>query len=177
MPPPYADLDDLIASLARGRQVWRGYFAKNADSLSGSGFESLQIDSEKYVVKHALRETPATLVHGDWKLGNLGSHTDGRTVLLDWSWPGKTGPCVDLGWYLAVNCDRLPESKESTIGALRDALESHAIDTSSWWDRQLDLALVGAFTQLGWSKAGDPAEFDWWAGRHADSGGVDSIGS
>ena len=31
----------------------------------------------------ALAQTPQTLVHGDWKLGNLGEN-NGRTVILDW---------------------------------------------------------------------------------------------
>jgi hypothetical protein len=38
----------------------------------------------------ALERTPATLVHGDWKAGNLGSHPDGRTILLDWA--GRESP-------------------------------------------------------------------------------------
>src|SRR5256885_8149222 len=67
----------------------------------------------------ALAETPATLIHGDWKAGNLGSRPDGRTILLDWGWPGRAAPLVDLSWYLAVNCDRLPTSKEDTITAFR----------------------------------------------------------
>ncbi|HEU0237677.1 MAG TPA: hypothetical protein VFR11_00130 [Micromonosporaceae bacterium] len=113
----------------------------------------------------AFGETPVTLIHGDWKAGNLGTHPDGRTILLDWGWPGRTGPLVDIGWYLAVNCDRLPESKEDTIAAYRDALESEGVDTSSWWARQLDLALLGGFLQLGWSKVGDAAELDWWLAR------------
>jgi len=113
----------------------------------------------------ALALTPATLIHGDWKAGNLGSHPDGRTVLLDWGWPGRDGPCVDLAWYLAVNCDRLPESKEDTITAFRAALERSGVDTGGWWDDQLELALLGAFVQLGWSKTGDSAELAWWTER------------
>jgi hypothetical protein len=113
----------------------------------------------------ALAETPATLIHGDWKYGNLGSHADGRTVLLDWGWPGRAGPCVDLAWYLAVNCDRLPESKEDAARALRDALERRGLRTAGWWNRQLELALVGGFVQLGWSKTYDPAELGWWTER------------
>jgi hypothetical protein len=113
----------------------------------------------------ALQETPATLVHGDWKFGNLGSHPDGRTVLVDWGWPGPAGPAVDLAWYLAVNCDRLPEPKEAAIAHLRDRLEHHGIDTSGWWERQVELALVGAFLQLGWSKTTDPVELAWWVDR------------
>ena len=108
----------------------------------------------------ALAETPGTLVHGDWKAGNLGVHADGRTILLDWGWPGRAGPLVDLAWYLAVNCDRLPESKEDTIAAYRGLLESQGIATRGWFERQLDLALLGGFLQLAWSKSG--AELQWW---------------
>ena len=111
----------------------------------------------------ALAATPRTLVHGDWKYGNLGSTVDGRTVLLDWAWVGADGPCVDLGWYLAVNCDRLPESKEDTIAAYRAALHAHGVDTAGWWEPQLDAALLGALVQLGWSKSGP--ELAWWARR------------
>lgn len=113
----------------------------------------------------ALAETPATFIHGDWKAGNLGSHPDGRTILLDWGWPGRAAPLVDVAWYLAVNCDRLPESKEDTIAAYRAALKQQGIATNDWWDRQLGLALLGGFIQLGWSKTGDPVELGWWVDR------------
>jgi hypothetical protein len=113
----------------------------------------------------ALAATPRTLIHGDWKAGNLGSHPDGRTILLDWQWPGRAPGCVDLGWYLAVNCDRLPESKEATIAGYRDALVHHGVEVGEWFDRQLELALLGAFVQLGWSKTDDAAELGWWVDR------------
>lgn len=113
----------------------------------------------------ALDETPSTLVHGDWKGGNLGSHLDGTTILIDWQWPGRAAGCVDLGWYLAVNCDRLPESKEATIAGYHDALGRYGIDTAGWFDRQLELALLGAFVQLGWSKTDGGPELAWWVDR------------
>lgn len=113
----------------------------------------------------ALAETPTTLIHGDWKAGNLGSHPDGRTILLDWQWPGQAAGCVDLGWYIAVNCDRLPETKEATIAAYRDALVRHDVAVGEWFDRQLELALLGSFVQLGWSKTEDPIELGWWVDR------------
>lgn len=110
-----------------------------------------------------LAATPLTLVHSDWKAGNLGSLPDGRTVLLDWAYPGEAPACADLAWYLAVNCDRLPEPKEEVIDAYRAALEGRGIDTARWWDVQLGLCLIGAFLQLGWSKAG--RELAWWDSR------------
>ena len=43
-----------------------------------------------------LAQTPVTFLHGDWKMGNLGSHPDGRTILLDWAYPGSGPACWDL---------------------------------------------------------------------------------
>ena len=111
----------------------------------------------------AIEAGPSTLVHGDWKAGNLGAHPDGRTILLDWAVPGQASPLIDLTWYLAVNCDRLPQSKESTIEHYRACLEGAAVSTDHWWDAQLDLAIIVAFMMLGWSKSGE--ELAWWADR------------
>ncbi len=129
------------------------------------GADAVAITANPGLLVDALDKTPMTLIHGDWKAGNLGSHPDGRTILLDWQWPGRAAGCVDLGWYLAVNCDRLPESKEATIAGYRDALVRHGVDVGDWFDQQLELALLGAFVQMGWSKTHDPAELEWWVDR------------
>jgi hypothetical protein len=107
--------------------------------------------------------TPMTLVHSDWKAGNLGSHPDGRTILLDWAFPGVAPATADLAWYLAVNCDLLPQAKEDAIDCYRKALEGHGVETGGWWVHQLGVALIGALAQLGWSKSG--AELRWWEER------------
>ena len=101
----------------------------------------------------SLAGTPHTFVAGDWKLGNLGSRPDGRTVLLDWAYPGAAPPCWELAWYLALNRARLPRTKEATIAAYREALERRGIDTTEWWDRQLGLCLVGIMATFAWEKA------------------------
>ncbi len=113
---------------------------------------------------NALSTTPTSLVHGDWKGGNLGILDDRTVVLVDWAFPGIDAPCADLGWYVAVNCDRLPESKEATIERYRTALEAYGVDTAPWWDRQLPLALTGAAVQMAWSKCDQPDELAWWSG-------------
>jgi hypothetical protein len=111
----------------------------------------------------ALRDTPLTFVAGDWKLGNVGHRPDGRTILLDWAYPGEAPPCWDLTWYLALNRARLPETKEATIARYRERLEAHGVSTSGWWDRQLGLSLVGMAAVFAWEKAvGDQDELDWW---------------
>ncbi|MDX6287347.1 MAG: hypothetical protein QOG53_2832 [Frankiales bacterium] len=121
------------------------------------------IATDPWPLVEALDATPQTFVHADWKMGNLGSHPDGRTILIDWQWPGTAPGCVDLAWYLAINCDRLPESKDDTIAAYRDALETHGVETEGWFDRQLELCLLGGFVQMAWNKTHDATELGWWA--------------
>ena len=114
----------------------------------------------------ALRETPQTFIAGDWKMGNLGHHGDGRTVLLDWAYPGEAPGGWDLAWYLALNRARLPKSKEETITAYRAALRRAGVDVDDWFEKQIDLCLLGMIACFGWEKAlGDDGELAWWEDR------------
>lgn len=115
----------------------------------------------------ALARTPQTFVHGNWKLDNLGTDELGRTIVLDWENPGRAAPLSDLAWYLAINCRRLPISKEACIAGYRSALERHGIGTADWWDTQLALSLLGALVLFGWEKAfsGYDDELIWWEER------------
>jgi hypothetical protein len=115
----------------------------------------------------ALETTPQTFVHSNFKLDNLGTDDRGRTVILDWEQPGRGAALTDLAWYLAINCRRLPGSKEDSISAYRSALEAEGIGTGPWWDRQLALSLLGALVQFGWEKAlgGYDEELRWWETR------------
>jgi len=112
----------------------------------------------------ALAATPHTFVHSNFKLDNLGTDGAGRTVVLDWEQPGRGAPLSDLAWYLAINCRRLPQAKEASITAYREALEACGVDTGPWWERQLALCLLGALVQFGWEKAfgGYDEELAWW---------------
>jgi Phosphotransferase enzyme family len=112
----------------------------------------------------ALEATPHTFVHSNWKLDNLGTDDQGRTVVLDWEQPGRGAALSDLAWYLAINCRRLPQPKEAAIAAYRQSLEGHGIGTEPWWERQLALCLLGALVQFGWEKAlgGYDEELAWW---------------
>jgi hypothetical protein len=126
------------------------------------------LHDEPEVLADAVRSTPSTFLHGDWKLGNLGTAADGRTVLIDWAYPGEGPLGHELAWYLALNRARLPagHTKESTIEDLRAALVRHGVDTGGWWERQVGLCLLGAVVQFGWEKAyGDDDELAWWCDR------------
>jgi hypothetical protein len=141
-------------------------FAERGPAAVVALIDALRRDTTPLV--DALRSTPQTFLHGDWKMGNLGTAADGRTVLLDWAYPGEGPIAHELGWYLALNRARLPagHTKERAIADFRGALEQHGIATESWWERQLGLCLLGTLVQFGWEKAlGDDDELAWWVDR------------
>jgi hypothetical protein len=116
----------------------------------------------------ALEATPLTFCHGDVKMGNLGRGPDGRTIMIDWSVPGRSAGCLEVAHYLALNRARIPAAfaPEDTIAVYRAALERHGIETALWWERQLALALLGIMVLLGWEKAlGPSADLPWWEER------------
>jgi hypothetical protein len=140
-----------------------GRFAERAPADVREVVDALTHDVGPLV--QATRQTPLTFLHGDWKLGNLGV-APGRTVLLDWTYPGIGPIAYELAWYLSLNRSRLPETKETSIDALRGALEHRGIDTTGWWEPQVELCLLGALVQHGWEKAlGDDDELGWWCDR------------
>ena len=139
-------------------------FAHRAPAQVFAVVDELRRDPAPMV--EALRTTPQTFIHGDWKLGNLGTDADGRTVLIDWTYPGEGPCCSELAWYLAVNRARMPQSKEDAIAFFRSALERHGVDTTSWFDKQLELCLLGGLVTFGWEKSlGDDDELGWWCDR------------
>jgi Phosphotransferase enzyme family len=163
---------DLEVEQARGwpdpvpRIAFDGWqkFAQRAPRAVHQLIDDLRHDSSPLVA--AIRDTPLTFIHGDWKLGNVGAARDGRTILIDWTYGGAAPCCYELAWYLSVNRARIPTSKEETIAAFRVALERRGIDTAEWFDLQLALALLGGITLFGWEKAlGDDEELGWWCDR------------
>lgn len=145
---------------------WQRFAGRTPRDVA-SAVDELRHDPSPLVA--ALAATPSTFLHGDWKLGNLGSLPDGRTVLIDWSYPGEGPVGHELAWYLAINRARLPESKEDAVERLRASLERHGVGTDGWYARQVALCLLGAAVQLGWEKAlGEQAELGWWCDRVRD---------
>jgi len=123
-----------------------------------------------------LARFPATLVHGDLKLGNVGFLGE-RVVLLDWGTQTGWAPAaVEVVWYLAVNASRIDATREQVLDDFR-AAEGERHDEDA-----LRLALLGGLVQLGWDKAlhatehPDPAvrareraDLDWWTARARDA--------
>jgi hypothetical protein len=156
--------DPVPGPIAAADVGWRAL----ADRAPGLLATARAVWADPALVTGPLAGTPATFLHGDWKMGNLGSQPDGRTILLDWGHPGAGPVCWDLCWYLAINRRRLPESKEAAAERCRAALEAGGIATGDWWERQLDLCTVAIMATFGWEKAlGDDDELGWWAERVA----------
>jgi hypothetical protein len=157
---PELDVPDIPGPIRVADEGWRLLPQRDADLDAAVR----AVHAAPGALAAALRETPQTFVAGDWKAGNLGSRPDGRTILLDWAYPGEAPPCWELAWYLALNRSRLPETKEATIERYRQALEARGVDTGGWWERQLGLCLLGMMAVLAWEKAvGDADELAWWS--------------
>jgi hypothetical protein len=139
-------------------------FADRAPRAVREVVDALRQDLSPLVT--AVSTTPMTFVHGDWKLGNVGTARDGRTILIDWTYPGEAPPCYELGWYLALNSARLPGSKEDAITGFEAALRRHGVDTAPWYATQSALCMLGTLVIFGWEKAlGGAAELGWWCDR------------
>jgi hypothetical protein len=165
-----AEVPGPLAAAAAG---WPA-LARRSPLLSAA---ARSVHADPAIITAPLSRLPGTFVHGDWKMGNLGSHPDGRTVLLDWTLPGAGPACWDLCWYLALNRARLPEHKHAAITRYRAALESHAISTATWWQEQLDLCLIAIMATFGWEKAlGDADELSWWEAQVAGAAARQHIG-
>lgn len=128
--------------------------------------QPLTVDPSPLAV--ALETTPMTFCHGDTKMGNLGRNPDGRTVMIDWSLPGRSAGAIEVAHYLALNRARIPAScaPEDTIALYREGLVRRGIDVEPWFDRQVALALLAMMVLLGWEKAlGPSVDLPWWEDR------------
>jgi hypothetical protein len=159
---PEAAVDDPPVAVAAAARGWKELPSRAPELAEFAA----SVHAAPSTLADALRSGPQCLLQGDWKMGNLGVGPDGRTILLDWAYPGAGPPCWDLCWYLALNRARLPRSKEDTIEAFRRGLSTAGMEVRGWFDEQLDLCMAGMMVTFGWEKAlGDEEELRWWAER------------
>jgi Phosphotransferase enzyme family len=180
---PLANRYSFFGPAALEREAAMG-FPQPVPRLAREGWRRLDaVDSEfadalrplrhaPWPLLDALAATPTTFLHGDTKLANVGSHPDGRTVLVDWSMCGAGPPLAEVAHFLALNGS--PGAGDAgivTVDAYRAALERHGIATSGWFERQLALCLVGVMLQLAWQKAFDETGVDlgWWRAHTIDT--------
>lgn len=113
-----------------------------------------------------------SLIHGDFRLANLGLQSD-RVVLLDWGTLSTVAPpAVEFGYYLAICWSQVKASREEFIEDYK-SLARPRFDS-----RAFGLALILALAHLGWNKAivnvdepdeskrqKERADLDWWISR------------
>ena len=135
---------DRAASDRRGRQRLPSLEPAMAETLF-----ALHADPSPLV--DALADTPWTFLHGDWKMANLGTGPDGRSILVDWSFPAPARR--PPSWpTTSRSTAKHAESKEAAIAAYRAALEAHGVANNDWWDRQLPSPSSAIMCALGWRR-------------------------
>jgi hypothetical protein len=126
----------------------------------------------------ALVSQPATLIHGDLKLANVGVEADGSVVIVDWQMVMFAPIAIELGWFLVSNVASLPLPPDEVIQRYRAnlSLDHDGVDAAilvglllRGWRKGLD-AEAGIALASGVSAADDLA---WWCERAVEA--VDRI--
>lgn len=125
------------------------------------------------VLGSVLAELPATVLHGDLKLDNLGVDGEGTLWLIDWALTCYGPVCVELGWFIAVNSQQMLMRPQEVldmysrvIGLVVESRRRHEALT----------ALCGLLLR-GWRKALDADsttgrdEFAWWCDHASQAEG------
>jgi hypothetical protein len=124
--------------------------------------------------------SPTTLLHGDFKLGNLGLR-DGHLILIDWGELTGTGPAeIDVAWFAMTSTNPPVGRGEWAIDAMPDVvLRAYEAQSGRHLDPgAVDLACIGALAQCGFMlgafAASDPESaagvrasllLRWWVDR------------
>jgi hypothetical protein len=134
----------------------------------------------------ALGRLPATFLHGDMKLANVATMTDG-IGFIDWQMALRAPVAVELGWLLVSNVALLPEDPDALLERYRAASETIALDLDvdaelGDWETQKDLAILVGLLLRGWRKGLDAEaglilptgvsaidDMAWWSDRAVEA--------
>jgi hypothetical protein len=125
----------------------------------------------------ALEAQPATLIHGDLKLANVGIAADGSVEVVDWQMVMVAPVAIELGWFLVSNVNALPLPAEAVLERYRGA--GGPLD-----DAGADLAILVGLLLRGWRKGydadggitlasgiGAADDLAWWCDRAIGAAG------
>jgi hypothetical protein len=125
----------------------------------------------------ALARLPATLLHGDLKLANVGIEPDGTIDLVDWQMVMIAPVAVELGWFLVSNVNALPLPPAEVLDRYWRA---RGLDGT----RQNDIAILVGLLLRGWRKGYDAEagislasgvsaadDLAWWCARAVEAAG------
>jgi hypothetical protein len=123
-------------------------------------------------LRKILDALPATLLHGDLKLGNAALDGDGTLWLIDWSLVMRAPVAHEIAWMLTINSSRLPWTLEDTIARYETHLRA-ALD-GKWdgaqWQTQVHVVGIAGLLIYAWGKTLDHVdhgsrELFWWCER------------
>jgi Phosphotransferase enzyme family len=125
----------------------------------------------------ALEAQPATLIHGDLKLANVGIASDGSVEVVDWQMVTVAPVAIELGWFLVSNVNALPLPADAVLGRYRGA--GGPLD-----DAGVDLAVLVGLLLRGWRKGLDAEagvvlgsgvraadDLAWWSAQAVEAAG------
>ena len=118
-----------------------------------------------------MASAPATIVHGDAKLENLGV-SGNRLVAIDWGELTGIGPAeIDVAWLAMMSGWRM-DGQPDEVFAAYDQTADRRLDPMA-----LDLACIGSLSQMGFKLASRSRATDqptreraalllgWWVSR------------
>ena len=125
----------------------------------------------------ALDAQPATLIHGDLKLANVGVAADGVVDVVDWQMVSLAPVAIELGWFLVSNVNALPLPPEAV-------LERYWRLRGRGPGDEDDLAILVGLLLRGWRKGYDAEaginlasgvsaadDLAWWCDRAVEAAG------
>jgi aminoglycoside phosphotransferase (APT) family kinase protein len=96
----------------------------------------------RWLEDHRPAGTGETIVHGDFRLGNLIVDQDGLAAVLDWELVHKGDPIEDLGWLCTKAWRFGAEPPVAGVGSREELVEAYEAaggapvdpDTLAWWE-------------------------------------------
>lgn len=144
-----------------------------AERVDGAVVEAVfAVHRDSGGLEDRLGRFPATLVHGDAKLENLGLGRHGL-VAIDWGELTGFGPAeIDVAWYALKGSSRIGVTPDEVFGDY-EAVAGRLLERDA-----LDLACIGSLAQMGFrfaaalaggdgpdAGAGAAVQLEWWVGR------------
>jgi hypothetical protein len=96
----------------------------------------------------ALDDQPATLIHGDLKLANVGIEAGGAVAVVDWQMVMLAPVAIELGWFLVSNVNALPLPPDAVLDRYWRTRDRDP-------GRENDLAILVGLLLRGWRKGYD----------------------
>lgn len=168
------------AGLAVGQRFIEGWDAFDRQAEPPARDLVARLSTDVGPLLDGLDRLPATLLHGDLKLANVG-FTGDQMVLIDWQMVTRAAVAVELGWLLVSNVAALPEPPDAVLERYRAAATSTGVDLGDW-EAQVDLTWIVGLLLRGWRKgldaeSGTPTgwgstgsdDLAWWSRRAVEA--------